>query len=361
MIVLVLFGWSCQQQDKSYPLVEVPRVGMEFYEASLTEVEQLVQADPDNPDAYYKKALYLEALGRTEQALSAVKQAIKLDPSAEYLMKEAELLEVTGDFKTALARVSRAQILGGDYPDLWHLMAKLNHLEGNHQAALAELNQALLKYPESLSYYCTKGKIEWALHDTVSAINSFSVSVSHPETSYESLKYLAMISRVTGDHQKAIEYLNRNLERYPQDRDMMLEKGKLYIETTQYDSALFIFRHLRVADTTDVEPLYRSALAHFYKRWYDSTLYYTQNVLRLNDQHIESLLTEARVYDRRTYYSTSMRKYQQILDMDSTYQPAVEELAKLKGKVAYLQKIKQEREANSQVEVISPTKPPIKD
>ena len=54
---------SCQQQDKSYPLVEVPEVGMEFYQASLTEVEKLVQSDPDNPDAYYKKAIYLEAAG----------------------------------------------------------------------------------------------------------------------------------------------------------------------------------------------------------------------------------------------------------------------------------------------------------
>jgi hypothetical protein len=35
-----------------------------------------------------------------------------------------------------------------------------------------------------------------------------------------------------------------------------------------------------------------------------------------------------------------MRKYQEILDIDSTYTPAVEELTYLRGKVAYLQKIR---------------------
>ena len=359
--MVLLLGWSCQQQDRSYPLVEVPEVGMEFYQASLNEVEKMVESEPDNPDAYFKKAIYLEALGQTEQALAAVKQAINLDPAPEYLLKEAELLEITGDYQTALARVSRAQILGGDYPDLWHLMAKLNYLEGNYQIALTEINQALQKYPEGLAYYCTKGKIEWALNDTVRAINSFSISAPHPESSYESLKYLALIHRSTGDDQQAFEYLNENLKQYPRDRDLLLEKAKLYTETANYDSALMIFHQLRKVDTTDIEPLYHAALAHFQRRWYDSTLFYTQSVLNLDDQHLESILTEARVYDRRTYYGTSMRKYQQILDIDSTYQPAVEELAKLKGKVAYLQKIKQDREANSQVEIISPTKPPIRD
>ncbi len=361
VLVSLVLTISCQQQDRSYPLVEVPEVGAAFYQSSLTEAERLVEADPDNPDAYYKKAIYLEAVGRIDEALSTVKQAINLDPAPDYLLKEAQLLEHTGDYETALARVSRAQILGGDYPDLWHLMAKLNYLQGNLNSALSEVNQALLKYPESLTYYCTKGKIEWALNDTLKALESFSNSVTSPETSYESLKYLALINQSTGDFEKAFAYLDQNLKEYPKDREVLLHKGKLFSENGQYDSALVVFHYLSVTDSTDIEPLYQSAVAHFHKRWYDSTLYYAQKALQIDDHHLPSLLAEARVYDRRTYYGTSMRKYGEILAIDSTYQPAVEELAKLKGKVAYLQKIRQDREANLQVETISPTKPPIRD
>ena len=362
MIMSLAFVFSfCRQQDRTYQLVEVPEVGMAFFQASLEEADRIVRSDPDNPDAYFKKALYLEALGRTDEALTAVKQAINLDPAPDYLMKEAELLEQAGDYSIALSRASRAQILGGDYPELWHLMARLNYREGNFETALSEVNQAMQKYPESLSYYCTKGKIHWMLNDTIKALESFSKSAADPGARYESLMYLAMINQALGNYQQAFEYFDQNLKQNPGDQDLLLAKGKLFYQTAQYDSALNIFHYLRDIDSTDLEPLYQSALVHFARRWYDSSLYYTGKVLLLDSSHLPSKLTEARVYDRRTYYGTSMRKYQEILDIDSTYTPAVEELAKLKGKVAYLQKIRQEREASSRVEIISPTKPPIED
>ena len=361
LVCLVVVCCFCRQQDKTYPLVELPQVGPEFYQASLNEAERLVKANPNNPDAYFKKAIYLEALGKTQESLSAIKQAINLDPVPDYLMKEAELLEITGDYQTALARVSRAQILGGDYPELWHLMARLNYKMGNFETALAEINQAMQKYPEGLSYYCTRGKIQWAVNDTLDALDSFTQSALEPTTQYESLKYLSLINRLAGNNQKAFEYLGQNLVKNPEDPELLLEKGKLFAETAQYDSALMVFHDLRDRDSTDLDPLYQSALVHFQRRRYDSTLYYTDRSLRLDSLHLPSRLTQARVYDRWTYYGTSIRKYQEILDIDSTYTPAVEELAKLKGKIAYLQKIREEREASSQVEIISPTKPPVKD
>ena len=360
ILILSIFVWSsCQQKDKAYPLVDVPVENADFYQAGLAEVTATVKSNPGNPDGYFKQAIYLQKLGRTEEALASIKQAINLDPDPDYLMKEAELLTATGDYKNALARISRAQILGGDYPDLWHLMAKLNYLEGNYDLALTEITLAIKKYPEGLPYYCTKGKIEWSLQDTTAALNSFQKSLDHPETEYESLTYLARLYQAMGDNDKSFEMIRRSLDKYPNDYNTLLEQGKLLVKTANYDSALAVFHHVLELDSVDIEPLYELAKLHFNRRWYDSTIYYTNESLRIDSTHLPSLLTQARVYDRRTYYGTSMKKYQEILAIDSTYQPAVEELAKLKGKVAYLQKIRKDREANTQVETISPTKPPI--
>lgn len=357
---MCLVLWCCRQPDKTYPLVEAPIQDTDFYQLSLTEVERVANNNPNNPDAHFKKALYLQALGQIEEALSAVRQAINLDPTPDYLMKEAELLLSQADNEKALARISRAQILGGDYPDLWHLMAKLNYLTGNYEDALSEVDKALQKYPKGINYFCTKGQIEWALHDTLVALNSFLKSVGHPETKYESLKYLATISKAMEDYQQAFYYLNQNLQSSPDDRDLLIEKGKLFIESAQYDSALTVFHFLRDQDTTDMVPFYESAQVHYHRRRYDSTLFYTDKSLQLHRGHLPSMLTQARVYDRRRYYGTALKKYQEILVIDSTYVPAVEELAKLKGKIAYLQKIQKDREENAQVETISPTRPPIR-
>lgn len=358
MMCLVL--WCCKPPDRTYPLVETPIRDANFYELSLSEVERIVKAHPNNPDAHFKKAIYLQALGKTEEALSAVKQAINLDPTPDYLMKEADLLLSTGDYELALARISRAQILGGDYPDLWHLMATLNYLAGNYEDARSEVDKALQKYPDGINYYCIKGQIEWAQNDTIAALSSFLKSVDHPETKYESLKYLAIINRAMGDYQQAFYYLDRNLQSNMDDRDLLMEKGTLFSESAQYDSALIIFHFLRNQDTTDFVPFYESAQAHYHIRRYDSALYYTDRSLQMHPGHLPSILTQARVYDRRRYYGTALKKYHEILTIDSTYVPAVEELAKLKGKIAYLQKIQRNREENAQVEKISPTIPPIR-
>lgn len=361
LVFALLQMLSCRQQDQTYPLVDLPKPGPDFYEAGLAESERQVRSNPNNPDAHYKRALYLQAMGQTDDALSSVRQAITLDPTPDYLITEAEILCGNQEYELALARISRAQILGGDYPDLWYLMAKLNYRAGNFNLALDEVSNAIAKYPGGINYFCVKGKIEWALNDTLRAFESFSKSVKHPKSTYESLEYLALISRARGDFQQAFTYLDENLQNHPHDREMLLEKASLLAETGQYDSALSILHNLRDRDTTDWVPLYESALIHFDKRWYDSTLYYTDKSLQLNQNHLPSMITQARVYDRRTYYGTAIRKYQEILAIDSTYVPAVEELAKLRGKIAYLRRIQKEREENAQVETISPTKPPIKD
>ncbi len=352
--------WCCKPADKAYPLLETPVQDANFYQLGLAAVERKVKADPNNPDAHFKKALYLEALGQTDEALSAVKQAINLDPTPDYLMKEAELLLSKGDHQRALASISRAQILGGDYPDLWHLMAKLNYLAGNYQDARSDVDNALQKYPKGINYYCIKGQIEWVLHDTIFALSSFLKSVGHPETKYESLKYLTTISKAMGDYQQSFHYLDQNLQSNIDDPDLLIEKGKLFAESQQYDSALIIFRFLRHQDTTDFVPFFESAQVHYYTRRYDSTLFYTDKSLQLHQGHLPSMLMQARVYDRRRYYGTALKKYHEILAIDSTYVPAVEELAKLKRKIAYLQKIQRDREENAQVETISPTRPPIR-
>ena len=351
---------ACKQPDRNYPMVNTPVADQGFYQAGIEEVDKKVRSSPENPDAYFKKALYLQAAGQIDEALSTVKQAINLDPVPDYLFTEADLLFQKQQYELALARISRAQILGGDYPDLWHLMAKLNYLQGNFEGALDEINVAVSKYPKDLNYYCTKGKIQWALNDTTAALESFKKSVGSPESEYESLKHLAVISREIEAYDSARIYLSANLKNNPNDRDLLLEKATLHTVLFQPDSALAIYHILRDQDSSDWVPLFESALVHFQRRRYDSTLYYTDQTLQFNSDHLPSILTQARVFDRRTYYGTSIKKYQEILEIDSTYTPAVEELAKLRGKIAYLQKIQKDREANSQVETISPTRPPIK-
>ena len=355
----ILVVCACQRKDLSYPLVEVPNPNTDFYESAITEVERRVQSNPNNPDAHFKKAIYLEALGDSEGSLAAIRQAITLDATPEYLMKEAELLMILEDYESALNSVSRAQLLGGDYPDLWHLLARLNYRQGAFELALTQVDKALQKHPKGTQYHLIKGQTQWVLHDTLGAISSLQKAKEHEDVRYQALKELVALNKAAGDYESAFEYLLQNRQEQKGDLNLIFVQGQLLKETAQFDSALSVFNYLSKFDSSDFRPFFESSLIHFDVRRYDSALYYSDKVLALKPDHLPAMLTKARVYDRRTYYSSALKSYQAILAIDSTYTPAAEELEKLNGKIAYLQRIRQSRERNAGLRILTPK--PTKD
>ncbi len=354
LLLILVLACSCQRRDQSYPMVEVPVPNTDFYEAGLAEVERRVQNSPGNADAHLKKALYLEALGNSKAALSAINQAIALDPTPDYLLKQAQLHMVMGAYQQALNSASRAQLLGGDYPDMWHLLASLNYLQANYDAALSQVQKALQKHPKGIHYNLVKGQIHWALNDTLEAQASLIKATESQEVRYEALKQLVTINRVMGDYQKAFQYLLQNRQQQKGDRSLLFIQGQLLRETSQLDSAMAVFRQLQKRDSTDYRLFQERSLIHFEKRRYDSALYYSEKTLALNSNYLPAMLTQARVYDRRNYFSTALKSYEAILAVDSTYAPAVEELKKLNGKIAYLQRVRKSRERNAGLKILQP-------
>ncbi len=352
-VLVMLCAFGCKTEDQSYPLVEAPVANSEFYSSGLDAIDQRVKSAPANADAHYKRAIYLQASGDVDEAIGAIGQAISLDPTPEYLMKQAELLKLTEDYESALNSISRAQLLGGDYPELWHLMSELNLRQGNLRVALNQVNTALQKHPQGSNYYLAKGKIQWALKDTLSAIRSLLVAKDHPEVRYPSLNLLVEVHQSRGAFTEAFRFLRQNQQDQNGDLSLNFKEAQLFRETAKYDSALMILRNLQRYDSSDFRLYHESSEIFWQQRWYDSAFYYSERASALNSDFLPALLTQARVYDRRRYYSKSKEIYESIMAIDSTFVPAKEELEKLNGKIAYLQLIRN-RERNAGVKLLTP-------
>ena len=145
----------------------------------------------------------------------------------------------------------------------------------------------------------------------------------------------------------------QNQQEQKGDLSLNFTQAQLYRETQKYDSALGILHNLRRYDTSDFRLFHETGMIYWQKRWYDSALYYSERTTALNAQYLPALLTQARVYDRRTYYSKSKEIYESIMAIDSTFVPAKEELEKLNGKIAYLQLVRN-RERNAGLRLLTP-------
>ena len=352
-LVIIICALGCKSEDQSYPLVEAPSANSEFYSSGLAAIEQRVKASPSNADAHYKRAIYLQASGAVPEAIGAISQAISLDPTPEYLMKQAELFKLTDNYEAALNSISRAQLLGGDYPELWHLMADLNLQQGNLRQALNQVNTALQKHPQGSNYYLAKGKIQWALNDTLSAVRSLMIAKDHPEVRYPALNLLVDLHQSRGKYDEAFKYLRQNQQDQNGDLSLNFKEAQLFREIEKYDSALLILQNLQRYDTSDFRLYHESSEVYWHMRWYDSALHHSERASALKNDFLPALLTQARVHDRKRFYSKSREIYESIIAIDSTFVPAKEELEKLNGKIAYLQLIRN-RERNAGVKLLTP-------
>ena len=85
----------------------VERVGQENYQAAVPLLEQVVEAEPGNADAWNYLGFSLRKLNRVDEAFAAYDQALRIDPehagANEYL---GELYLMTGDLAQAEAQLA---------------------------------------------------------------------------------------------------------------------------------------------------------------------------------------------------------------------------------------------------------------
>lgn len=85
----------------------VERVEQENYEAAVGLLEQVVEAEPENADAWNYLGFSLRKLNRVDEAFAAYDQALRIDPehagANEYL---GELYLMTGDLAQAEAQLA---------------------------------------------------------------------------------------------------------------------------------------------------------------------------------------------------------------------------------------------------------------
>lgn len=352
--ILIITISACQDKRLSYQINEAPEVDSGFYVKALEALDRAIDREPNNADAYFKKALYENKLGNINTAFSNINRALIFDKNnPDYLFLEAQIYQQQDEDSLALHKALLVENLGAGNPQLWRLISDLYYQQQQYIKALQYNSKAISLNPKG-PYHYQQGLCLLAMKDTTSAKKSFLTALDQDKFRYETLKVLSFLEVETQGYEEAFRYLAQNLKANPDNRQLQYDLGTLLALTAQPDSAQLILWRLLSTDTTDFDVMHQLSLAHLQKRRYDSALYYTQKALTFNDTNLDIMLTQARVYDRRRYYTSALRQYEEIISIDSTFLPAQEELTRLRGKVIYLQRAAQ-RESVRPINTIQPT------
>ncbi len=363
LIGIICIISACNQKETRYKIPETPAFNQEYYQKALTVVNEALEDDPDNADAYFKKSSILLAIQQPDNALANIDKAISLAGSnPDYSLIKIRAHANAGEMQEAFKEAQTAIKTGNASEELYSIVAEGNLQDENYRQAIRYANAAIALNPKSGENYYRKGMAYAAISDTASAATQFLQSLENgkpPEAVYGALVKMYIDF---DNYQQAYQYLGKmDLEN---DIQMQFQKARILRRVGQTDSATVLFYSFlnqpeKLSEIGEISVYKELKDIYTEASLYDSTLFYAEKILALDENDKETMIDIARVYDRRRAYAQSVEAYNRILRMDSTLQPqihklAAEELDYLERKIAYLQRRREEENLRKQLAPVAP-------
>lgn len=356
---------SCAQQEQ-HQIPELPDFDPSYYDYNLTVIDELINEDPDNAEAHYRKAELLLKQNKSNNALTSIRKALELDEEDPvYHLTSAKAHLQKGQNSDAFREAKESLQLGGASVELYEILAEASLNSNYYTDALLYSDSALSRAPKNPYNHLMKGKALAAVKDTIAAEAQLLKSLDLGGRATDIYEVLVDMYMNTENYQKARMYMDKNLAQQKQKASgrMLFQQAQILRRVGDVDSAAAILYKIKDGGEVDQYLVNKELMNLYYsKNRYDSTLLYSQQMLTYRPNDKEALITEARVYDKKNSYQQAINKYEEILAKDSLQQEvihkiAAEELDYLRRKVAYLWQRKQEQEFDKMKKGLEPLKP----
>ncbi|MDN5203608.1 tetratricopeptide repeat protein [Fulvivirgaceae bacterium BMA10] len=352
LIILIMVG--CDTKYSQNEIYIRPELDEEYYKTALSSVNRAIENRPSSADAHYKRALLLEALSDYKSAITNARKAIELnDGKPEYYLCLARNSYLDQNIEGALKAAHQVENMQRGTAQLYRLIADLYQDQGNHSEALNYNNQ-LMRLSNKSSDHFQRGAILWSQGDSIKAVESLKYSIDLDSTFEQSYDKLAQIYLLTHQYDSAHQFLDKAMALDGNDIDRIFTKGEIFKQEGKRDSALTAFRKILNIDSRHIASVFEISQLFLEKYRYDSANFYANRILDLSPGDRRAKLMEARILDKRGFYNGAMQKYQELIEQDSTFNLAFQELEKLKRKVAYLRKLKEEQQAGRDLPILRP-------
>lgn len=351
MLVGVAYLAACSSEP-THRIPELPDFEeASYYEYALTAVDEVLNRDPGNAEAMGQRAELLLRQGQTNQALVSIRKAIEGDPNeVRYRLTYAQALLLKGKNRDAFREAHRAVSLGGPSVALYEVLAEASLNSNYYEDAIHYSDSALAWSPHNAQNHLRKGKAAARTGNATLAEPSLLKALSLGASRTEVYSILISLYMDIEAYPRAQLYMKKMLSEGPVDNQVRFQQARILRMTGLVDSSRLILNHLRSDSTLNPTLVNQELMELYYQTHrYDSALYYAQRVLLRQPEDKAVMLTAARSYDRNREYQPAIRQYEAIVRLDSLqqanlHQEAVEELDKLRRKVTYLWKRKQEEE-----------------
>lgn len=329
---------SCGNEVSREEIHSLPKFEAGFYQNALKALNDRIENNPNNADAYFKKGEVLENLDNPDNAIINYKKAIKLDSlNPGYYKGLSRLFVKQEKMARAEENAVKALQLGDQTADLHQLLADIYIRKTEYNIALNHLNKAIETAPRNSEYTYQKGRLYLQLGDTARAKEFLMNNLGRIEPGAEIYESLADIYASEKKFGEAIAYLDSSQRLSNSDYGVLvIKKADILRKSGNISAAKNLLNQYLKEDSSNFAINYKVAELHLISYGYDSALYYLNRTIELDSKSKESFLMMGKVYDRKRMYLTAQEQFKNALLIDTSYQHAKLALRELDNKLAYI-------------------------
>lgn len=300
--------------------------------AAIMEMSKAIDADPENAELYYKRAVIFYSEKLLDRALDDIDDAISLTPKEPlYHYYKGRILYAMNKTKAASETYEKAIQLKPDYEDAKMKLAELYYVVKEHQKSTNLLNDIIAANPANADALCLKGDNLRESKDTAKAIAAYQRTLEADPNYYDAAMQLGIIFTAKKDP-VAIEYFKTALRLNPKSEEAYFGRAYYYQQTKQYKKALVDYRKVVSINPSSDRAYYNVGMINFDVEQYDEALRSWNICIEMNNAYLDAYYMRGLLFEGRKQYNEARLNYQFVVDNDPGYTLAQEGLKRIAAK-----------------------------
>lgn len=224
----------------AYQVRGIARQNLRNFKAAIDDYEAGLNLNPEEKIFIVNRAVCLAEVKRYDEADSAYRQMLKIDPKSDKpILGLAHLYLSRNDTIKALEYIDKSIEMGTKNSSAYVIKADiLARSHKDFQGSLEAMDEAIKLEPRYSGYFINRAYIKYNLDDYFGAMADYDYAIGLDPTSLEGHFNRALLLAEVGDNNKAIDDFNYVLKSHPDNFMAHYNRAMLYFRTGQYKKAI---------------------------------------------------------------------------------------------------------------------------
>ena len=330
---LLIVTTSCNNPVKEIENTTVAKdtLSIEVNSVELKKLNELLKADPNNSNLYYKRGKVYFGFKDYEAAIEDANRALKVDSlktdSFYILLTDASF--TAGKTRQAKEALERCIKNIPTSTKAYLKLAEMYFYVKKYQESINNINSALKLDPTLAIGYFLKGMCYKESGDTALAVSSMQTACEQDDKYYDAYVELGNLYAAKRNP-LCIEYFNNALRVKPQSTEVIYFVGKFYQDTKRIPQAVDAYNKLLSLDKKNKHALYNLGAINytFLKNLEKAKDYFTQ-AIDTDADYAEAYLARGICFEDLKELTDAEADYKMAVQSKTNFEPAIERLNNL--------------------------------